>query len=91
MFGAADGALSFCMHVCYDAYCFVCLNFLVHIEHWVDFASLEIDTNILAWCKPRIGCVIYCIPSSGEVHLILLWYCSISFWHLNDDQALWKT
>nr|POE81080.1 elongation factor 1-gamma [Quercus suber] len=37
-------------------------------KHWVDFASLEIGTNIMAWCKPRIGCVVCCITSSGEVN-----------------------
>ena len=50
--------LSLCTYVCYDTYCFVRLNFLFHIRHWIDFPSLEIDTNILAWCKPRIECAI---------------------------------
>uniref|UniRef100_A0A7N2L295 GST C-terminal domain-containing protein n=1 Tax=Quercus lobata TaxID=97700 RepID=A0A7N2L295_QUELO len=35
------------------------------IEHWIDFPSLEIDTNILACNKPRIECAIY-LPLAEE-------------------------
>ena len=51
-------SLSACMCVMI-LYCFVRLNFLFHIEYWIDFPSLEIDPNILAWCKPRIECAKY--------------------------------
>nr|POF03275.1 elongation factor 1-gamma [Quercus suber] len=49
-------------------YCFVRLNFLFPIEYWIDFPSLEVDTNILAWCKPRIECAIY-LPLAEEAAL----------------------
>ena len=56
-FVSTDGALSFCMCVCYDAYCYVFLNFLAHIEPQTDFTSLEIEGNIQAWY--RIGHAVY--------------------------------
>ncbi|KAK9271426.1 hypothetical protein L1049_027017 [Liquidambar formosana] len=34
-----------------------------HIEQWIDFASLEIDTNIMRWFIPRIGFAVYLPPS----------------------------
>lgn len=57
IFVSTDGALSFCMCVCYDAYCYVFLNFLAHIEPQTDFTSLEIEGNIQAWY--RIGHAVY--------------------------------
>ncbi|KAL6964462.1 hypothetical protein U1Q18_035515 [Sarracenia purpurea var. burkii] len=33
-----------------------------HIENWIDFASLEIDDNILEWYKPRMGRAAYFPP-----------------------------
>ncbi|XP_022929968.1 elongation factor 1-gamma-like isoform X3 [Cucurbita moschata] len=33
-----------------------------HIEQWIDFASLEIDPNILTWYRPRIGRAAYLPP-----------------------------
>ncbi|OAY45043.1 elongation factor 1-gamma isoform X2 [Manihot esculenta] len=32
------------------------------IEQWIDFASLEIDANLLAWIKPRMGYAQYLPP-----------------------------
>ncbi|KAH7835410.1 hypothetical protein Vadar_025937 [Vaccinium darrowii] len=32
------------------------------IEQWIDFASLEIDANILNWYKPRMGRAVYLPP-----------------------------
>uniref|UniRef100_A0A803N9F2 Elongation factor 1-gamma n=1 Tax=Chenopodium quinoa TaxID=63459 RepID=A0A803N9F2_CHEQI len=34
-----------------------------HIEQWIDFASLEIDANILRWFVPRIGFSLYLPPA----------------------------
>ncbi|XP_041008258.1 elongation factor 1-gamma-like isoform X1 [Juglans microcarpa x Juglans regia] len=34
-----------------------------HIEQWIDFASLEIDANILHWFIPRIGFAVYLPPA----------------------------
>ncbi|XP_065881696.1 elongation factor 1-gamma-like [Euphorbia lathyris] len=34
-----------------------------HIEQWIDFASLEIDANILRWFIPRIGYAVYLPPA----------------------------
>ncbi|KAJ0085544.1 hypothetical protein Patl1_07581 [Pistacia atlantica] len=34
-----------------------------HIEQWIDFASLEIDANILRWFIPRIGFAVYLPPA----------------------------
>ena len=85
MFITTDGVLSFCMCVCYDAYCYICLNFRVHIQHWIDFASFEIVANILAFYRPGIGRAVFRPP----VSYILFYYgiVLILFWHLNDDQA----
>lgn len=33
-----------------------------HVEQWIDFATLEIDTNILRWFIPRIGFSVYLPP-----------------------------
>ena len=83
MFITTDGALSFCMCVCYNAYCYICINFQVHIQQWIDFASFEIDANILAFYRPKIGRAAYlplvsCILFYFRIVLIL-------FWHLNDN------
>ncbi|KAK1555153.1 hypothetical protein Q3G72_022532 [Acer saccharum] len=42
-----------------------------HIEQWIDFASLEIDTNILRWFIPRIGYAVY-LPPAEEVAILSL-------------------
>ncbi|XP_021858915.2 elongation factor 1-gamma [Spinacia oleracea] len=34
-----------------------------HIEQWIDFASLEIDANILRWFVPRMGFAVYLPPA----------------------------
>ncbi|PSS31865.1 Elongation factor 1-gamma like, partial [Actinidia chinensis var. chinensis] len=34
-----------------------------HIEQWIDFASLEIDANIMRWFIPRIGFALYLPPA----------------------------
>ncbi|GLT47563.1 hypothetical protein SLA2020_229780 [Shorea laevis] len=34
-----------------------------HVEHWIDFASLEIDANILNWFRPRMGHDVYFLPA----------------------------
>lgn len=36
-----------------------------HIEQWIDFASLEIDSNILRWFIPRAGFAVY-LPQVEE-------------------------
>ncbi|XP_024170796.1 elongation factor 1-gamma isoform X1 [Rosa chinensis] len=35
------------------------------VEQWIDFATLEIDANILRWFIPRIGFAVYLPPASG--------------------------
>lgn len=46
-----------------------------HIEQWIDFATLEVDMNILRWYVPRAGWVPYLAPVSmifpSPVHIIL--------------------
>ncbi|KAF3952845.1 hypothetical protein CMV_021645 [Castanea mollissima] len=32
---------------------------MVHIQQWIDIASFEIDANILAFCRPKIGRAVY--------------------------------
>ncbi|CAB4297996.1 unnamed protein product [Prunus armeniaca] len=34
-----------------------------HVEQWIDFATLEIDSNILRWLIPRIGFAVYLPPA----------------------------
>ncbi|KAL7002033.1 hypothetical protein U1Q18_003183 [Sarracenia purpurea var. burkii] len=34
-----------------------------HIEQWIDFASMEIDANILKWFLPRMGFIVYLPPA----------------------------
>lgn len=36
-----------------------------HIEQWMDFATLEIDSNILTWFRPRMGRAAYLPPVSN--------------------------
>ncbi|GLT85753.1 hypothetical protein SLE2022_039310 [Rubroshorea leprosula] len=38
-----------------------------HVEQWIDFASLEIDANILNWFRPRMGRVVYLPPAEEAV------------------------
>ncbi|XP_044490570.1 elongation factor 1-gamma [Mangifera indica] len=33
-----------------------------HVEQWIDFASLEIDANMLIWYRPRMGRAVYLPP-----------------------------
>jgi len=33
-----------------------------HIEQWIDFSSLEIDSNVMRWYFPRIGSGVYLPP-----------------------------
>ncbi|KAJ7946558.1 Elongation factor 1-gamma [Quillaja saponaria] len=33
-----------------------------HIEQWIDFASLEIDANLVSWFRPRMGRAPYLPP-----------------------------
>lgn len=47
----------------YDFHSFLII-FQGRIEQWIDFASLEIDSNILAWFRPRIGRAAYLPPVS---------------------------
>ncbi|XP_050204275.1 elongation factor 1-gamma-like [Mercurialis annua] len=42
-----------------------------HIEQWIDFSSSEIDANILAWIKPRIGRAPY-LPPAEEATIAAL-------------------
>ncbi|XP_057493300.1 elongation factor 1-gamma-like [Actinidia eriantha] len=34
-----------------------------HIDQWIDFASMEIDANILNWYRPRMGRGVYLPPA----------------------------
>ncbi|KAF3783812.1 Elongation factor 1-gamma [Nymphaea thermarum] len=34
-----------------------------HVEQWIDFASLEIDANIMLWLRPRMGFAVYLPPA----------------------------
>ncbi|XAR56289.1 hypothetical protein NMG60_11036715 [Bertholletia excelsa] len=34
-----------------------------HIDQWIDFASLEIDAQILNWFRPRMGRIVYLPPA----------------------------
>ncbi|KAI8017767.1 hypothetical protein LOK49_LG04G00637 [Camellia lanceoleosa] len=38
-----------------------------HVEQWIDFASLEIDANILNWFRPRTGRTVYLPPAEEAV------------------------
>ncbi|KAJ8769858.1 hypothetical protein K2173_008940 [Erythroxylum novogranatense] len=42
-----------------------------HTEQWIDFASLEIDANILRWFIPRIGFAVY-LPPAEEAAIAAL-------------------
>ncbi|XP_062097097.1 elongation factor 1-gamma-like isoform X2 [Humulus lupulus] len=42
-----------------------------HVEQWIDFATLEIDVNILRWFIPRIGFAVY-LPPSEEATIAAL-------------------
>ncbi|KAK4793441.1 hypothetical protein SAY86_023876 [Trapa natans] len=42
-----------------------------HIEQWIDFASLEIDANLLFWFRPRIGRAVY-LPPAEEAAIAAL-------------------
>ncbi|KAF7802431.1 elongation factor 1-gamma-like [Senna tora] len=33
-----------------------------HIEQWIDFASMEIDANLITWYRPRMGRATYLPP-----------------------------
>ncbi|KAF3947738.1 hypothetical protein CMV_026163 [Castanea mollissima] len=70
MFITTDGALSFCICVCYDDYRYICISFQVHIQQWIDFASFEIDANILAFYGPKIGRAVY-LPLTGSCSFII--------------------
>ncbi|GAV63292.1 GST_C domain-containing protein/EF1G domain-containing protein/GST_N domain-containing protein [Cephalotus follicularis] len=37
-----------------------------HIEQWIDFASLEIDANILNWLRPILGLRVYLPPAEED-------------------------
>lgn len=45
-----------------DYYLLYSLFLQAHVEQWIDFATLEIDTNILRWFIPRIGFAVYLPP-----------------------------
>ncbi|XP_031379853.1 elongation factor 1-gamma-like [Punica granatum] len=34
-----------------------------HVEQWIDFASLEVDVNLVNWFRPRIGRAVYLPPA----------------------------
>ncbi|KAM7263383.1 hypothetical protein ACFE04_001066 [Oxalis oulophora] len=34
-----------------------------HVEQWIDFAALEVDTNLSAWLYPRLGFRVYLPPA----------------------------
>ncbi|PON33908.1 S-crystallin [Parasponia andersonii] len=42
-----------------------------HVEQWIDFATLEIDVNILRWFIPRIGFAVY-LPQAEEATISAL-------------------
>ncbi|XP_021891633.1 LOW QUALITY PROTEIN: elongation factor 1-gamma-like [Carica papaya] len=42
-----------------------------HVEQWIDFASLEIDANLISWFKPRMGRVVY-LPPAEEAAIAAL-------------------
>jgi elongation factor 1-gamma len=42
-----------------------------HIEQWIDFASLEIDANLMNWLKPRLGYAVY-LPPAEEAAIAAL-------------------
>lgn len=42
-----------------------------HVEQWIDFATLEIDANLLTWFKPRIGRAPY-LPPAEEATIAAL-------------------
>ncbi|KAK8582750.1 hypothetical protein V6N13_069519 [Hibiscus sabdariffa] len=41
------------------------------IEQWIDFASLEIDANIISWFRPRMGRSVY-LPPAEEATIAAL-------------------
>ncbi|KAI3792424.1 hypothetical protein L2E82_06303 [Cichorium intybus] len=50
------------------------------IEQWIDFTSLEIDTNLLKWLMPRFGYSNYLAPEYGHGSNCTL-YLSIQMEH----------
>jgi len=38
--------------------------FQAQIEQWIDFSSLEIDSNVNKWLYPRLGYGVYLPPVS---------------------------
>ncbi|CAL5344280.1 unnamed protein product [Camellia sinensis] len=43
--------------------CGFSLTECAHVEQWIDFASLEVDANILNWFRPRMGHTVYLPPA----------------------------
>ncbi|KAL4318698.1 hypothetical protein GQ457_18G020120 [Hibiscus cannabinus] len=41
------------------------------IEQWIDFATLEIDANIISWVRPRMGRSVY-LPPAEEATIAAL-------------------
>jgi elongation factor 1-gamma len=39
-----------------------------HIEQWIEFSSLEIDSNLLAWLRPRVGYAVH-LPPAEEAYI----------------------
>lgn len=50
-----------------------------HIEQWIDFASLEIDANIMRWIVPRLGFSVYLPPVRIFVQLAFFSYLEYSY------------
>lgn len=36
-----------------------------HVDQWIDFASLEVDANLMLWLRPRMGYAVY-LPPVGQ-------------------------
>ncbi|CAN6451128.1 unnamed protein product [Victoria cruziana] len=34
-----------------------------HVDQWIDFASLEVDANLMLWLRPRMGYAVYLPPA----------------------------
>ena len=58
--------------------CSLNLVLQARIEQWIDFATLEIDANILRWFIPRIGFAVYLPPVSQT---LLLYGTRVEYCH----------
>lgn len=52
-----------------------------HVDQWIDFSSMEIDANLTAWIRPRVGYSQY-LPPVGYVFLLKISLCLFALEYL---------